>query len=78
MDDWLSAEKGCFSRMDGVCCSDRGVAAVDACGDVCVREVADGIVWPEEEEAGRASVSSGSVPGGMGLRPGDGPRALDR
>lgn len=79
MDDWLKAEKGCFSSMDGVCCMDVVVAAENgSCGEVRVREVVEGMVLAEDDEPGRGLVSSGRVPGGIGLRPGDGPRALDR
>ena len=52
-------------------------AEYGSCGDARVRDAAEGMVLAEDEEDGRGSVSSGNVPGGIGTRPGDGPRALD-
>ena len=45
MDDWLTAENGCFSSEDGVCCIDMEVAAeLGSCGEARVRDAAEGIV----------------------------------
>jgi hypothetical protein len=83
MEVWLKAEKGVFSMLAGVCCTDvrdaveKGSAV--PVGDLPVREAADGTVCADEEdEGGRPLVSKGIVPGGIGWRPGDGCRAWDR
>jgi hypothetical protein len=53
--------------------SDRTAGEARVCG------MAAGVVFCEEADgSGRGSVSIAKMPGAIALRPGDGPRALDR